>query len=45
VLPTPFGTLELNYCWVLTHQEHDRIKQGVQFGFAAGGHVGAHQNF
>jgi hypothetical protein len=42
VLPTPFGSFELNYCWVLTHQERDRLKQGLQLGFAAGGTVGRH---
>lgn len=34
VAPTPFGRFEANFVWVLTHQEHDRLKRGFQFGFA-----------
>jgi outer membrane protein assembly factor BamA len=35
VFPTQLGRLEANYCWVLTSQEHDRVKRGFSFGFAA----------
>jgi hypothetical protein len=35
VLPTPFGRFEANYCVLLSAQEHDRIKRGLQLGFAA----------
>jgi outer membrane protein assembly factor BamA len=29
------GRLELNYCWVLTSQQHDRLRRGFSFGFAS----------
>ncbi|PNW83153.1 hypothetical protein CHLRE_06g308900v5 [Chlamydomonas reinhardtii] len=35
VLPTPFGRFEANYCVLLSSQEHDRVKRGLQLGFAA----------
>uniref|UniRef100_A0A383VZ95 Bacterial surface antigen (D15) domain-containing protein n=1 Tax=Tetradesmus obliquus TaxID=3088 RepID=A0A383VZ95_TETOB len=35
VFPTQLGRLEANYCWVLTSQEHDRLRRGFSFGFAA----------
>mmetsp|Transcript_32609 Transcript_32609/g.72023 ORF Transcript_32609/g.72023 Transcript_32609/m.72023 type:complete len:528 (-) Transcript_32609:921-2504(-) len=35
VLPTWFGRFEANYVMVLTHQENDRIKRGLQLGFSA----------
>jgi outer membrane protein insertion porin family len=35
VLPTVFGRFEANYVMVLSHQEHDRLKHGLQLGFAA----------
>ncbi|KAG2436096.1 hypothetical protein HYH02_011607 [Chlamydomonas schloesseri] len=35
VLPTPFGRFEANYCVLLSAQEHDRVKRGLQLGFAA----------
>jgi outer membrane protein insertion porin family len=35
VFPTHLGRLEANYCWVLTSQEHDRLRRGFSFGFAA----------
>lgn len=37
VAPTPFGRFEANYVWVLTAQEHDRFKSGLQWGFASSG--------
>ncbi|GFR49021.1 hypothetical protein Agub_g11042 [Astrephomene gubernaculifera] len=37
VLPTPVGRFEANYCVVLAAQEHDRVRRGLQLGFAAGG--------
>lgn len=39
VLPTWFGRAEANYVQVLSHQEHDRIKQGISFGIAANAFV------
>ena len=33
VWPTRIGRLELNVCQVLTGQEHDKVKRGIQFGF------------
>jgi len=35
VLPTWFGRFEANYVHVLTQQEHDRVKRGMQVGFAS----------
>ncbi|KDD76955.1 hypothetical protein H632_c56p0, partial [Helicosporidium sp. ATCC 50920] len=34
VWPTRVGRLELNACRVLVRHEHDRAKNGLQFGFA-----------
>lgn len=34
VLPTVFGTFELNYAVPLTFGSFDRVKHGVQMGFA-----------
>ena len=33
VWPTRLGRLELNVCQLLTQQQHDRVKRGLQFGF------------
>ncbi|GAB4818843.1 hypothetical protein N2152v2_005889 [Parachlorella kessleri] len=33
VWPTRIGRLELNVAQVLTSQEHDKVKRGIQFGF------------
>ncbi|GLI60036.1 hypothetical protein VaNZ11_001886 [Volvox africanus] len=35
VVPTPLGRFEANYCIVLAAQEHDRVRRGLQLGFAA----------
>ena len=35
VVPTWFGRFEANYVWVLSHQELDRTKRGLQLGFVA----------
>ncbi|KAJ9511435.1 hypothetical protein QJQ45_029911 [Haematococcus lacustris] len=35
VLPTWMGRFEANYVYVLASQEHDRVKQGLQLGFAS----------
>ena len=35
VLPTWFGRFEANYAWVLSSQELDRTKRGIQLGFVA----------
>lgn len=32
VFPTRIGRLEVNYCFTLRALQHDRPKQGVQFG-------------
>lgn len=32
--PTGFGDLEVNFCRILKSQPTDRIKRGVQVGFA-----------
>lgn len=34
VVPTFLGRFEANYAVVLSHQRHDRLKSGMQFGFA-----------
>eukprot|EP00798_Chlamydomonas_sp_ICE-L_P003901 gene3901-13971_t len=34
VVPTWFGRFEANYVWVLSQQETDRAKRGIQLGFA-----------
>jgi hypothetical protein len=35
LVPTPVGRFEANYCVVLSSQEHDRVRRGLQLGFAA----------
>lgn len=35
VLPTVFGRFEANYCVILSAQDTDRLKRGLQLGFAA----------
>lgn len=35
VFPTWFGKFEANYVYVLTHQETDKVKRGIQLGFAS----------
>ncbi|PNH06935.1 Sorting and assembly machinery component 50 A [Tetrabaena socialis] len=35
VIPTPMGRFEANYCVVMAAQEHDRVRRGLQLGFAA----------
>ncbi|EFJ52244.1 hypothetical protein VOLCADRAFT_116281 [Volvox carteri f. nagariensis] len=35
VVPTPLGRFEANYCVILSSQEHDRVRRGIQLGFAA----------
>ncbi len=34
VWPTQVGRLEVNLCRVLQHQPNDRVKRGLQLGFA-----------
>lgn len=35
IVPTKFFRMEINYCYLLKHFEHDRAKMGIQFGFSA----------
>jgi outer membrane protein insertion porin family len=35
VMPTVFGRFEANYVVVLSHQENDRLRRGIQLGFVA----------
>lgn len=35
VLPTVFGRFEANYVVVLSHQEQDKLRRGIQLGFVA----------
>ena len=35
VLPTVFGRFEANYVMVLSHQEQDKLRRGIQLGFVA----------
>lgn len=35
VVPTAVGRFEANYCVILASQEHDRVRRGLQLGFAA----------
>jgi outer membrane protein insertion porin family len=34
-MPTMIGRFEVNYVVVMSHQEHDRCKRGLQLGFVA----------
>ncbi len=35
VLPTVFGRFEANYVVVMSHQDTDKLKRGLQLGFVA----------
>ncbi|GLC33405.1 hypothetical protein PLESTB_000072000 [Pleodorina starrii] len=35
VVPTPLGRFEANYCVLMSAAEHDRVRRGLQLGFAA----------
>ena len=35
VIPTVFGRFEANYVVVLSNQENDRLRRGIQLGFVA----------
>ncbi len=35
VIPTVFGRFEANYVAVLSSQENDRLRRGIQLGFVA----------